>query len=181
MKLTKVIGLSLILLLGVASKPASAQLKLGYVNSNMILQKFKDAIDVRKQLADLNIQWEQDAKDKQKEIQDMQEQLESQSLLLSEERKVAKQAEIQDLYLKYQQFLQVTWNPQGGEAVKKEVELLQPVYKKINAAIKKIAEAELYNYIFDTVAANILYASDDQPDLTEAVLTELEKGLPKSK
>ncbi len=180
-KLTKVSGLILVLLLAVALNPVSAQVKIGYVNSSAILQKFKDAIDVRKQLAELNAQWEQEAKDKQTEIQGLQEQLESQSLLLSEERKKAKAAEIQDLYLKYQQFLQTTWNPQGGQAQKKEIELLEPVYKKINEAIKKTAEEESFNYIFDTVAANILYASEDQPDLTERILAELEKGLPKSK
>ncbi len=157
---------------------AFGQLKIGYVNSNRVLEKYKEAIDVRKQLQELNAQWQQEARDMEKEIQTLQEQLESQSLLLSEERKAAKQQEIQDLYIKYQQFLQEKWGPQQGEAVQKEVELLQPVYDKINKAIKKIGQAGGYQYIFDTVAANILYASDEQPDLTEQLLEELNKGLP---
>src|SRR3990172_1410683 len=132
-KLIKFSGLVLaVLIAGLYTDPASAQLKIGYINSNQILKTYKEAQDVRKQLADLNAQWEKEAKDKQTEIQNLNDQLESQSLLLSEERKAAKQKEIQDLYLKYQQYLQETWNPQGGKAVQKEVELLQPVYDKIN-------------------------------------------------
>jgi len=165
------------LMLGAAVRPAAAQLKIGYINSSKILETYKEAIDVRKQLADLNSQWEKEARDMQKEMRDLQEQLESQSLLLSEERKTQKQQEIQGLYQKYQQYLQEKWNPQGGEAAKKEVEFIQPVYDKINAAIKKIGAAEGYQYIFDVVAGNILYASEDQPDLTEKLLDALNKEL----
>ncbi|NIR48649.1 OmpH family outer membrane protein [candidate division KSB1 bacterium] len=167
--------LTTLLVVGVGS--TSAQLKIGYVNSNKVLATYKEAQDVREKLRDLNAEWEKEAKGMQKQIQDLQEQLESQSLLLSEERKQEKQQEIQSLYLKYQQFLNEKWGAQG-EAIKKEEELLEPVIKKINVAIKNIGEAEGYSYIFDTVAANILYASEDQTDLTERLLKELNKGVP---
>ncbi|MFQ5674940.1 MAG: OmpH family outer membrane protein [bacterium] len=169
--------IALICALGVSS--SFAQLKIGYVNSQKVLETFKDAQDVRKQLADLNSQWEKEARDMQKQIQTLQEELESQSLLLSEQRKQEKVQGIQTLSQKYQLFLNQKWGQQG-EGVKKEVELLQPVYQKINAAIKKIGQAEGYQYIFDVVAGNILYASEDQPDLTEKLLAELNKGLAKS-
>ncbi|RMF66678.1 MAG: OmpH family outer membrane protein [Calditrichaeota bacterium] len=167
-----------VFLLGVGYNSAHAQLKIAYINSNKILESYKEAVDVRKQLQELDAQWQKEARDMQKEIQELQDQLESQSLLLSDERKKEKQQEIQNLYIKYNQFLQQKWNPQNGEAVKKEVELMQPVYDKINKAIKKIGADGGYNYIFDVVAGNILYASDDQPDLTQQLLDELNKGLP---
>lgn len=156
---------------------ATAQLKIGYINSNKILETYQEAIDVKKKLQDINQQWEREAKEMQTELQDLQEQLEAQSLLLSEEKKQEKAQEIQNKYIKYQQFVNQKWGQQG-EAVKEEAKLLDPVFKKINAAIKKIGETENYHYIFDTVAANILYASDDQPDLTKKLLEELNKGLP---
>ncbi|MFQ5768965.1 MAG: OmpH family outer membrane protein [bacterium] len=168
---------ALLLSLILASKPASAQLKIGYINSNKILETYQEAIDVKKKLQEINTQWEREAKDMQKELKEKQEQLEAQSLLLSEERKQEKGQEIQNLYLKYQQFLNEKWGQQG-EAVKKEMELFQPVYDKINATIKKIGAEEGYHYIFDVVAGNILYASEDQPDLTDKLLEELNKGLP---
>ena len=173
---SKIYSLMITLILGLGFSPAFAQLKVGYVNSQQVMEKFKDALDVRKQLAEFNTQWESEARDMQKQIQKLQEELESQSLLLSDQRKQEKVQQIQTLGQQYQLFLQTKWGQQG-EGVKKEVELLQPVYEKINAAIKKIGQAEGYQYIFDVVAGNILYASDDQPDLTEKLLVELNKEL----
>lgn len=167
----------MLLILTFAVQPALAQLKIGYVNSNKVLEVYKEAIDVRKKLQELDAQWQREAKDMEKQVKDMQDQLEAQSLLLSEERKNEKQQEIQTLYMKYQQFLNEKWGQQG-EGVKKEVEFIQPVYDKINKAIQKIGLELGYNYIFDVVAGNILYASEDQPDLTEKLIEELNKGLP---
>jgi len=161
----------------VGARPAAAQIKIGYIDSRKILETYKEALDVRKKLQELDLQWQREAKDMEKQIKDMQERLEAQSLLLSEERKQEMQQEIQTLYLKYQQFLQEKWGQQG-EAVKKEAEFLQPVFDKINAAIRKIGQAEGFSYIFDVVNSNILYASEDQPDLTDKLLEELNKGLP---
>ena len=157
--------------------PASAQLKIGYIDSNKILASYKEAQDVRKQLEDLSKKWQQEAKGMESEIKDMQEQLESQSLILSKEKKAEKTQEIQSKYLFYQQFLNDKFGPQG-EAVKKEADLLKPVIEKINNSIKKIGKDDGYNYIFDVVAANILYASEDQADLTQRLLEELNKGAP---
>jgi outer membrane protein len=168
-----VVALTLIL----ARDPVYAQLKIGYVNSNKILETYKEALDVKKQLQELNAQWEREARNMQKDMQELLEQLESQSLLMSDERKQEKRQEIQNLQLKYQQFLQEKWG-QGGEAMKNEAELIQPVYEKINTAIRRIGDAEGFNYIFDVVAGNILFASEDQPDLTQKLLEELNKGLP---
>ncbi|MFQ5637338.1 MAG: OmpH family outer membrane protein [bacterium] len=159
------------------SAPLSAQLKIGYIDSNKILASYKNAQDVRKQLEDLSKKWQEHAKGLEKEIKEMQEQLESQSLILSKEKKAEKAQQIQNSYVSYQQFLNEKFGPQG-EAVKKESELLKPVIEKINEAIKKIGKDEGYNYIFDVVAANILYASEDQTDLTDRLLEELNKGAP---
>ncbi len=165
----------LILILGIS--PAAAQLKIGYINSNQILQTYQEAIDASKKLQDIDAQWKKEARDMETELQEKQEQLEAQSLLLSEERKQEKAQEIQTLYLRYQQYIQEKWNPQNGEAVKTDVEFMEPVHKTITATIKKIGEEEGYHYIFDTVASNIVYASDNQPNLTDKLLEELNKGL----
>ena len=65
---SKIYFLIIALIFGLGFSPALAQLKIGYINSQKVLEKFKDAIDVKKQLADLNTQWESEAKDKQLEI-----------------------------------------------------------------------------------------------------------------
>ena len=64
---------------------------------------------------------------------------------------------------------------------KKQEEFMEPVLEKINTVIKKIGDEEKFDFIFDTAAGNILYASENQPDLTDQVLKELEKGVTANK
>ena len=154
---------------------SSAQ-KIGYINSQKILANYKEAQDAQERFDKINREWEAEAREMQRRFQELGEQLESQRLLLSEERIREKQQELQNLYMKIQQFQNEKWG-QNGEAMRKNEELMKPVIDKINAAIAKIGEEERFDYIFDTVAGNILYASPSQPDLTDLVLEELEKGL----
>jgi Skp family chaperone for outer membrane proteins len=47
-----------------------------------------------------------------------------------------------------------------------------PVFDEINEAIHKVGEEEGYDFIFDAVAGNIVYAKEDH-DVTDKVLKEL--------
>lgn len=160
------------------SMSANAQ-KLGYVNSQQILAQYKEAQDAQEQLDKINREWEAEAREMQTQFQEMGQQLDSQSLLLSEERQREKQAELQALYQKIQEYQNQKWG-QSGEFFRKQEEIMKPIIDKVNAAIKKVGEEERFDYIFDTVAGNILYASPSQEDLTDLVIEELEKGLESS-
>lgn len=166
--------LAVVILAGVDS--ASAQLKLGYIDSQKILEKYKEAQDAQKQLQDLNKRWEDEAKSMQQELQTKLEELESQALLLSDERKKEKETELQNLNIRLQQFQQEKWGNQG-EVFSRRAELMQPIIDKINATIKKIGTEEKFDYIFDVVNGNILHVSATQPDLTDKVLEELNKSV----
>lgn len=158
------------------SQVSLAQLKVGYIDSQKILVSFKDAQDVQKQLDAKNQEWQKQVQDMQQQLKTMNDQLESQSLLLSQEKKDEKMREMQELYNKIQQFQQEKW-AQGGEAFKLQNDLLKPVMDKINAVLEKVGKEDKFDYIFDGVAGNIVYANPNQPDLTERVLEELNKGV----
>ena len=167
-------GLAMLMLLG--ANPALAQLKMGYIDSQKILEKYKEAQDAQKQLQDLNKRWEDEAKNMQQELQAKLEELESQALLLSDERKKEKETELQNLNIRLQQFQQEKWGNQG-EVFAKRAELMQPIIDKINTTIKKIGAEEKFDYIFDVINGNILYVSTTQADLTDKVLEELNKSV----
>lgn len=177
MGLRKIFLTSIIVLLALAvAAPGFAQkLKIGYVHSNKILSSYKDALDVQKKIDELDRQYQEEGRQMQETLRKLQDQYESQSLLLSEAKKKEKEAEIQNLILKIQQFQQEKYNPQTGEIYKKQAELMQPVLDKINAVIKKISEAEGFDLVLDTAAGNILYVSNQVIDLTDKILSELNK------
>ena len=152
------------------------KLKFGYVNSQQILAEYKEAQDAQKKFDEINAAWEAEGLEMQQRLQELADELESQSLLLSEQRKREKETEAQNLLTQLQSFQQQKWG-QNGEAFQKEQELMAPIVETIREVIKKIGEAEDFTYIFDSVAGNIVYVSEDQEDLTEKVIEELNKGV----
>jgi len=173
--LTKVIFIfSLVLIFAVPG--FSQKLKIGYVHSQKILADYKEAQDAQKKLDEINRQWENEGLELQQRLQQLREQFDAQSLLLSDAKKKEKQQEMETLYLQLQKFQRDKWDPQGGEILKKQAELLEPVLNKINEVIKKIGDDEKFDYIFDSANGLMLYASENLIDLTDQVLTELHKG-----
>ena len=157
---------------------AVAQIKIGYVDSQKILSTFPPALDAQKKLEAESNKWGQELQKMQENLKALQDQLDQQSLLLSDAKKKEKAQQIQDLALKIQQYQSEKWG-NNGEFFKRRSELLQPVLDQINNAINKVGDEEGYDFIFDSVAGNILFAKSKY-DLTDKVLKELEKTSPKT-
>jgi len=153
-----------------------AQSKIAYVDSQKILSTFSGAIDAQKKLDEENATWDQELKKMNDDYKVLQEQLEQQSLLLSEAKKKEKAQELQAAAVEIQQYQNKKWG-QSGDFFKRRGELMQPVIDQINRIVHQIGEDEDYDFIFDTVAGNIIHAKE-RYDITESVLEELEKETP---
>ena len=151
----------------------SAQLRIGYVNSANIMGKYPAALDADKQLKMDNDKWGLELQKKQEEFKSMQEKLEQQSLLLSDEKKKEMAQGLQNLYTEMQQYQNEKCGEQGAYFKRKE-ELLKPILDKINGVIDAYGKRESYDIIFDTVAGNLVYAKEKY-DLTDLILDELNK------
>ncbi len=169
-----VLALVGVLFLGLQSS-VFAQLKIGYIDSQKILANYKESVDAQKKLDAQNQKWQQQIQQMQQNLKNLQDQLDAQKLLLSEAKKQEKQQEIQNLYLKIQQFQMQKWGQQG-ELFQLQQKLMAPIIDQINKTITKIGQEEKFDYIFDTVQGNIVYASKKQPDLTDKVLKILNKS-----
>jgi len=168
----KIIFVAALLILSVfLSSSVFAQLKIGYIDSQILLNKLPAAVEAQKKLEEQSNAWAAELQEKADKIRSLQQQLEQQSLLLSEEKKKEKQDEIQQLYMESQRFQDEKFGQQG-ELYQKRSELLQPVFDQINEQIQAVAEKEGYDYIFDTVAGNILFAKEEY-DLTKKILENL--------
>jgi outer membrane protein len=150
-----------------------AELKLGYINSEAIFQEYSGTKEAQDKFNKEVAKWEQDASKKQKEIKDLKDQIDKQSLLLSAERKKALEDSLDQKMAQYQKFIQEKFG-QKGEALSKNEELTKPIIEKINQIIEKIAKEENYDYIFDARAGGIVYAKKAF-DLSDRVLVLLNK------
>ncbi len=161
-------------LLGIEA--VSAQTKFRYVDSQKILTSLPEYADVQKELDTENQTWVQELQRMDQEIRNLKDQIDQQSLMLSDAKKREKEQELQALYQKAQQYQAQKWG-ERGEAFQRQQELLKPIVTKIQNVIDRIAEEEEYDFIFDTIAGNLLYA-DSKFDITEDILKELEKESP---
>lgn len=148
----------------------SAELKIGIVNSDKIIAGYNGTKSIEDQVKKERAKLEQEATVRQKRLQEKQAELEKQSLLISEDRKKQLTEELQREYMEYQKFVQQAYN-QSGQTTQK---LLEPMIKKINDVLNRIAKTENYDFIFDT-KGGVVYAKQTY-DLSDKVIKILNSG-----
>jgi Skp family chaperone for outer membrane proteins len=163
------VGIAVILGMGTTM----AQTKIRYIDSQKVLENYPEWTTVQKKLDDMKAQYEKEFNQKQQAGQQLLEEVQSQSLLLSPEKKAEKEAQLQQLQVELERFYYEKLGPQG-ELFRKQQEMTQPIIDKINTVIKRIGDQEGYDFILDT-ASGLLYAKPDL-DITDRVLEELSKA-----
>jgi len=152
--------------------PAAAQ-KFAYVNSQEILMNYKDYVDVQNRLEEIRSGYDAEYQQLVKEYQDLIEEIESQSLLLSPEKKKEKERQAQEKYLAIEKFKYEKLGPEG-EFYQKQREFSKPILDKVNNLITKIGEEEGYDFIFDAATGAILHSIPEY-DITQKIIDELNK------
>ena len=151
----------LILSLAIAlfSFASFSQTKYAYVDSKYILENIPEYIAAQKTLDDLSEKWQAEAEVKQKEISKKFNDFKAEQILLTEEMKNKKIAEIEKLEQELNEFRKSKFGV-NGELYQKRKELIEPIQNKVYTAIKELASTGNYAFIFDKAnQSNILYAS----------------------
>jgi outer membrane protein len=151
-----------------------AQSKIRYLNSQEILDQLPEAQEIQKKLDDIRVGYENEYNDLIDRFEKLTKEIESQSLLLSPEKKAEKEREKLNLQQQIENFQREKLGPQG-EFYRKNTELTRPLYDKIDAVIQKISDEEGYDMVFDVVGGVMVFAKDEY-DITQKVLDELNKG-----
>ena len=158
-----------------AASPALAELKVGYIDSEVLREKMPEFKKVQRNLERLEQQYMQEANERQSRLVKLQQDFRRQELLMSEAKKAEMQAQFEESVQQLQQFTQEKLGP-NGELFRKNVELSAPIFEQVNAALAELAEQDGFDFIFD-VAGNgvIVYADPERYNLTEKLLTKLEE------
>jgi outer membrane protein len=150
---------------------AHAQLKIGYIDAEMITSSYKRFQEAQKEAQRYEEELTRDFNKQQNELAQLKETFERQSLLMSEQRKKDEQVSIQRKQADLQKFLEDV-SGQNGRLQRKTQELLQPIIQRVNEAIATVSKEKGYDFVLNTAA--IAYANE-QYDLTKLVLEQLEK------
>ncbi len=154
---------------------ASAQLKIGYIDSEVLKERLPEILEVQRKLEQLQQDYEREIMDRQTKLKKLEDDFRRQELLLSEAKKAEVQVEFETKVQQLQQFTQEKFGPEG-ELTRKNIELFEPIFKKINDAIQGMAEEKGYDFIFDAAApsSGLVFAKEEY-DLTEQLLELMEK------
>jgi len=162
-----------ICMIGGFSTFANAEVKIAYVNSDRILAEFDEAKEAQSNLDIEARKIEDEYRGMLAKLDSLNQAYERQKLIMSEARRKEKEQEKNTLQRNIQEYQVKKMGPEG-EIYQKQAELVGPVLEKIKAVIQKVGKDNKYDYIFDTVAGNILYA-EPAHDLTDKVIYELQR------
>jgi outer membrane protein len=164
--------LPLLSILLLASR-AQAQMtvRIGYIDSQQILNQDPSAQEAQQQFeADL-ARYRAEVDQIGQELQGLISRYEQQQSMLSEEAKSNRQEEIRLKQTQYQQRISELEQQAGA----RQAELVEPVMGRINAVIEDIRADGGYSMIFDVAAQGII-AADPALDLTAEVIRRLQAG-----
>ena len=155
----------------VARPLAAQEIKLGFIDAEKVVQSFSGYKDAETQFEKQREAWNLELDARSRELKAMEEDFKAQELMLSDEKKREKLAELEkrrrDLELYYQQI----FGP-SGEAARKNEELLRPILERVNRTIQDYGAQEKYTMIFDSSSQGVAYAAPGV-DLTGKIIERL--------
>lgn len=154
--------------------------RFAYVDTEYILDMIPDYRSAQKQLDALSIDWEKEMDKKQEEIDKMYHEFEAEKILLTEELKKKKEAEIKTKEQELKDFRNLKFGYEG-ELFKKRAELIKPIQDKIFDAVQKIAKTSALDFIFAKGGEVIMLYSNSKYDKSDEVLKELGITITKTK
>jgi outer membrane protein len=156
--------------------PQQAGPKFGYIDSQAVIAAYPGTAEARATFEAENQAWQRQATSMEQEVNQLQQQLERQSMAMSEERRAQLTAELQKKALEYQNFLQEKWG-QNGQAYQRNQELMQPIIDTVNALLEEVGKEEGYDLILDAASGSLVYA-DPKYDMTPTIIERLGKERP---
>ncbi|WP_029331511.1 OmpH family outer membrane protein [Gillisia marina] len=158
----------------ITSLSVQAQTKVGTIDAEFILSQMPEAITVDESLKTYNTKLQEDLQTTVKKYEDLVANYQTNSTTFTEEEKTTKESEIIGLENDIKSFRQ-----KASTLMQiRRNELTQPLYLKIDEAMRLIVAEQNYTQIFNTSINGMAYA-DEKYDITEAVMKKLGIELPK--
>lgn len=142
--------------------------KLGYINSGDLLKAMPEVTKADSDIAKYARSFQEQLETMSKNYQSLVQQFQSSEKTMSDAVKEVKMKEIQDL----QNRIESTQQSAQEKVAQKKQELLSPIIDKATNAIKAVAKEKNYDYVFDANVGSLLYykESDNLLPLVKAKL-----------
>lgn len=167
--------LSFVLLLSLSAFSQTAQVKIGVVDSEIILSQLPEYKKAQDQLNEIVKKWQNELDSLSLQYQEKLDNYRKQEAMMTEEVKLKEQQDLMKLEQDIYNYRQRKFGQQGEFAMKQE-ELLTPIKQNIIKAIEKVAKEEKVTLVLDKAGDVVVLYSDPSYDLTFKVLDHLRRG-----
>lgn len=155
-----------------AAAPAAAQTKVGYVDTQRVLDRLPEYRTVQQAIDQLAQEYATELDRLQGEIDELEREFAARELLYTDEERERKQDELRQRRQELSQRRRQYFGPEG-ELFREEQQRLRPVQERVLTAIETVALDEDYDYVVDRGGELLLLFASPDHDLTDFVLTEL--------
>ncbi len=149
-----------------------AQLKIGYIDSNALMDQLPDVQDARQRLDALIQEWQSELNRLESEWKTKYDDYEKRKLIMSEQTRAETESELVKLENQIAEYREKKFGT-NGELFQKQDELMKPVQNKVFNAIKEVAQEEDLDFVFDRSGDIMILYAKDKYDITAKVLAKL--------
>jgi outer membrane protein len=145
--------------------------KVGFIASDVIREQFTEAQQADQRIRTVVEEWKRELNDLELQIQDLEQDIQRNRLVWSDEEKTKKDADLEVLKRQKLEYARKKFES-GGEYDMTVKTIMKPIEEKIYAAIQNVASDEGYDIIWDK-SVNPLPYTNFKYDLTVKVLRKL--------
>ena len=150
----------------------NGQLKIGYVDSDSIMDKFPDAQDARQKLDAFIQDWQTELTKLENNWKTKYDDYEKRKLIMTDQTRAETESELLKLEQQIADYREKKFGT-NGELFQNQDEIMKPVQNKVFTAIKDVAKDEDFDFIFDRSGDVMLLFAKDEYDVTALVLNKL--------
>ncbi|MEQ8523217.1 OmpH family outer membrane protein [Gracilimonas sp.] len=161
-----------VLFAGLSQTLWAQEQKIGFYESDYILQQIPEYEGIQQQLDLLSSQWKEQVEELENEIQQLQEDYEAKEILYTDEIRNQKRQEIAQKKREKEQFLAQKFGPEG-EYFSRQRELLEPIQRQIFTAVRAVAQKQSFDFVFDRSGDIYMVYANNEYNLNDDILLEL--------
>ncbi len=154
---------------------AQRSVKIGYIDTEYILENLPEYNQVSERLEEKAADWKKEIEDRTRKIDQKKEALNSERILLTDEMINEIEEEITLDEEELSEYQQKRFGPRGDLIIQKQ-QLIQPIQDQIFNAIRELAESKNYDFIFDKSADIVMLYSDKRFDVSEQILRTISRA-----
>lgn len=154
---------------------AQRGVRIGYIDTEYILQNVPEYAEATSQLESKVQKWKAEIETKLSTIQQKRTELSNEKALLTKELAEEREEDITFEEKEILDYQQKRFGPNGDLMIQKK-QLMQPVQDQIFQAVQDIATARKYDFIFDKSADVVMLYSAERFDISDQILRTITRS-----